>query len=251
MSLESFYKSSRPSDAESDLILGLLQAIDQDAAASQRSLSNQLGIALGSVNWHLKRCIHKGLIKVQEAPLRRYAYYLTPQGFEEKSRLTLEYIRSSLGLFRRARSQFCTLFERAKEQGYDSTVLIGVGELSEAAVLSAAETRLNLVGVVVFDHPKKKPAERFAGLPISSSIAEVLRTLEVGTNLAVIVADIVSPEENQARAVEEVSSLNRATSAVFIPDMLRFNGPRTEVVDQVTQGNENRPVQETDETKES
>ena len=55
------------------------------------------------VNAYLKRCVKKGLVKVSGAPARRYAYYLTPQGFAEKSRLTVEYLSSSFSFFRQAR----------------------------------------------------------------------------------------------------------------------------------------------------
>ena len=82
--------------AETDrIMLGLLDAVEQDRAQSQRHLASELGIALGLVNAYLKRCIKKGLVKVSEAPARRYAYYLTPKGFAEKSRLTVEYLSAS------------------------------------------------------------------------------------------------------------------------------------------------------------
>ena len=81
----------------SRIMLGLLDAVEQDRAQSQRLLASELGIALGLVNAYLKRCIKKGLVKVRSAPARRYAYYLTPQGFAEKSRLTVQYLSYSFG----------------------------------------------------------------------------------------------------------------------------------------------------------
>src|SRR5262245_41785569 len=78
------------------IMLELLDAVEQNRAQSQRLLASELGIALGLVNAYLKRCIKKGLVKVRSAPARRYAYCLTPQGFAEKSRLTVEYLSYSL-----------------------------------------------------------------------------------------------------------------------------------------------------------
>ena len=97
-----------PTESSEDerIVLNLLNSVD-DGAQSQRRIAEELGIALGLVNAYLKRCVRKGLVKVSEAPARRYAYYLTPQGFAEKSRLTIEYLTSSLSLFRRARGD-CT-----------------------------------------------------------------------------------------------------------------------------------------------
>src|SRR5215470_19341783 len=86
------------------IMLGLLESVERGGATSQRSLADELGIALGLVNAYLKRCVKKGLVKVRHAPARRYAYYLTPHGFAEKSRLTLEFMSHSLALFRRAKA---------------------------------------------------------------------------------------------------------------------------------------------------
>src|SRR5664280_3632287 len=99
------------------IILGLLEAVERDGAQSQRRLAAELGIALGLVNAYLKRCIKKGLVKVSQAPARRYAYYLTPQGFAEKSRLTVAYLSSSFSFFRHAKTDCSGLFRLAKAGG--------------------------------------------------------------------------------------------------------------------------------------
>ena len=48
----------------------------------------------------------QGCMKARQAPYKRYAYYLTPEGFVEKSRLVGEYLQSSLEFFRKARGQY-------------------------------------------------------------------------------------------------------------------------------------------------
>src|SRR6266487_6085269 len=100
------------------ILLGLLQAVERESGQSQRRLAAELGIALGLVNIYLKRCVNKGLLKMAQAPARRYAYYLTPQGFAEKARLTLEYMSYSFELFRRARADCASVFEAARSQGF-------------------------------------------------------------------------------------------------------------------------------------
>ena len=80
---------------QGEIMRGLLHAVDADGARSQRHIAAELGIALGLVNSYLKRCVRKGWIKVNQAPARRCAYYLTPQGFAEKSRLTVQYLSTS------------------------------------------------------------------------------------------------------------------------------------------------------------
>ena len=76
-------------------------------------MAGDLGIALGLANAYLKRCVKKGLIKVSQVPANRYAYYLTPKGFAEKSRLTAEYLSVSFNLFRDTRAQFTDLFKNS------------------------------------------------------------------------------------------------------------------------------------------
>src|SRR5437016_14137270 len=107
------------------IVLGLLSSVENDGERSQRRIAAELGIALGLVNAYLKRCVKKGLVKVHDAPARRYAYYLTPQGFAEKSRLTVEYLSSSFSLFRKAKEDYGRIFERAHALGFERIVLAG------------------------------------------------------------------------------------------------------------------------------
>ena len=94
------------------IVLGLLNSIERDSTITQRRLAGDLGIALGLANSYLRRCVRKGLIKMSQVPLNRYSYYLTPQGFAEKSRLTAEYLAVSFNFFRRARNDCAELFEQ-------------------------------------------------------------------------------------------------------------------------------------------
>src|SRR5271157_5315579 len=116
------------------IMLGLLQSVERDGGQSQRRLAAELGIALGLVNAYLKRCIKKGLVKVSEAPARRYAYYLTPHGFTEKSRLTVEYLSYSFSLFRRAKTDCTAVLDAARARGIERIAILGVSDLAEIAV---------------------------------------------------------------------------------------------------------------------
>ena len=68
---------------EDTVTLEILQVIDSKKDVTQRHLASRLDVALGLANSYLKRCVHKGLIKIQQAPANRYFYYLTPKGFSE------------------------------------------------------------------------------------------------------------------------------------------------------------------------
>ena len=69
---------------EDSATLEILQAIENKKDVTQRHLANRLDVALGLANSYLKRCVRKGLVKIQQAPANRYFYYLTPMGFSEK-----------------------------------------------------------------------------------------------------------------------------------------------------------------------
>jgi predicted transcriptional regulator len=133
---------------DEEIILGVLDAVERDSAITQRSVARELGIALGLANTYLKRCVRKGLIKVGQVPPRRYSYYLTPQGFAEKSRLTATYLSHSFSFFRRARAQCAEVFESAAEKGQRRLVLIGGGDLAEIARLVAREYPIEIIGIL-------------------------------------------------------------------------------------------------------
>src|ERR1700757_5428779 len=144
------------------IVLGLLNSVEADGTRSQRHIAAELGVALGLVNAYLKRCVKKGLVKVGQAPARRYAYYLTPQGFAEKSRLTVEYLTSSFSFFRQARADCTQTFALAKQRNFQNLVLCGKSDLAEIAILSAVDCQISIVAVV----DPIASAHQFVGRPL-------------------------------------------------------------------------------------
>jgi DNA-binding MarR family transcriptional regulator len=162
-------------EGESDrIILGLLNSVEEDGARSQRHFAAELGIALGLVNAYLNRCIKKGLVKASQAPARRYAYYLTPQGFAEKSRLTVEYLSSSFGFFRRAKADCAAVFLEAHKRKFKTLVMLGVSDLAEIATICALESDIVIAAVV---DPTSKLG-RFVGLPVVTGFDKIEGTID-------------------------------------------------------------------------
>lgn len=177
-------------DNEARITLGLLNVVHDNSAASQRSMAGDLGIALGLANAYLKRCVKKGLIKVSQVPANRYAYYLTPKGFTEKSRLTAEFLSQSFRLFRLARTESADLFGQCQSRGWNRVALCGLGDLTEIMTLSARDFDIELVTVVGGDAETKE----FAGLPV---IRDMPRPEDVD---AVIICDINNSQETYDHA---------------------------------------------------
>jgi DNA-binding MarR family transcriptional regulator len=111
------------------IVLSVLTSIERDSAITQRALARELGIALGLANAYLRRCVRKGLVKMCQVPINRYAYYLTPQGLAEKSRLTAVYLTVSLEFFRRARTNCVALFRQCESRGWRNVAFYGAGTL--------------------------------------------------------------------------------------------------------------------------
>ncbi|MDD4564883.1 MAG: winged helix-turn-helix transcriptional regulator [Eubacteriales bacterium] len=75
--------------------LDILKIVAENPEVSQRKISEQMGISLGQVNFLIKKCVKKGLIKIEGQTAKSIKYNLTPKGFTEKAALTLQYIRIS------------------------------------------------------------------------------------------------------------------------------------------------------------
>lgn len=155
--------------AERRILLGLLQSVDRDGGRTQRVLAKELGIALGLLNAYLKRTIRKGYVKARAVPARRFVYYLTPRGLAEKSRLTVEYLTTSLAFFRQTRSVFSAVLNAARERGIKRIVLTGMSELTEIAIICAWESGIKVVAVVDANSAKRN----FINVPVVPSFDAV------------------------------------------------------------------------------
>lgn len=148
--------------------LDFLAAVERAEPMSQRDLAQRLGVALGFANALVRRCLNKGLVKLAEAPARRYVYYLTPAGFSEKTRLVRDYVAVSLNFFRSARADYAQLLAQAAARGDKRILLWGSGELAEIALLAADGSGVALLGVI----DATRNAAEFHRLPIYRSLAE-------------------------------------------------------------------------------
>jgi DNA-binding MarR family transcriptional regulator len=154
-----------PNDTRTLEILDIVQRNEQ---VSQRNMANQLGVALGLANSYLKRCVKKGWVKVQQAPANRYLYYLTPTGFAEKTRLTAEYLSSSLGFYREAGDSCSRLFDQCEQNGLLRVLLCGVSEVTEIATLRSLGREVEIVGI----YAPESEHERFVGRPVWHELAD-------------------------------------------------------------------------------
>lgn len=79
-------------------ILSIIKEIESNPAATQRALSEKLGISLGKINYLLNELIKKGFIKIKNfsknpGKLQKIHYILTKEGFEQKINLTYHFLK--------------------------------------------------------------------------------------------------------------------------------------------------------------
>lgn len=188
------------------LMLGLLESVERNSAQSQRLLAAEFGVALGLVNAYLKRCVRKGLVKVKTVPTRRYAYFLTPQGFAEKSRLTMAYLGRSMSFFREARKDCSDTLAQARQRGWSRIVLAGRSDLAEIATICGLEAHIAVVGIV-----EPQPGDtQFVGAPVFRDFALVKQAFD----------GVMITELNDAQGVYERAVAALGPNRVLAPQLL-------------------------------
>ena len=193
---------------EHEITLGVLNAVHDNAHVTQRSMSGELGIALGLTNSYLKRCVKKGLIKVRQIPANRYAYYLTPQGFSEKSRLTREYLTQGFQFFRIAREQCSEIFDVCSQRNQRRIALHGLTDLAEIAVLCSKDHEVELISII---DPSSK-LEAYSRIPVYTEISSS------ASFDAVLVTDLGNPQEHFDMLADIYG-----TERIFAPEILNVS----------------------------
>jgi len=100
---------------------GLLKTLEDNPGLSQRDLAKRLGVSLGKVNFCLNALIEKGCLKVNNFRNSdnklAYAYLLTPQGVEQKARMTVEFLQIKVREYERLRAEIEELRREVGQRG--------------------------------------------------------------------------------------------------------------------------------------
>lgn len=134
---------SLPTDTHRDLTI--LESIEKNPDASQATLAAQLGVAVGTINWHLKRLIAKGYVKVRRAERRKLRYIITPEGIALRAHLTVDYIQNQFHLYRQIRQRVSGILNEVRSEGYQRVRLIGDGDVADICRLTCLEYGFEIV----------------------------------------------------------------------------------------------------------
>jgi DNA-binding MarR family transcriptional regulator len=127
---------------ERDLVI--LENIEKDPDTTQAALASGLEVAVGTINWHLKRLIEKGYVKVSRAERRKLKYIITPEGIALRTRLTLDYIQNSFNLYRLVRRRAIAVLVDLQESGIDQVRIEGDGDVAEICRLTCLEQNMRI-----------------------------------------------------------------------------------------------------------
>lgn len=150
----------------------ILSELETGEGVSQRSLSRNLGIALGLTNLLIHKLVRKGFIRVIHIKPNRVRYLLTPAGIAEKARMSREVLQRNVQFYVQARDRIRQRFARLSaewpetpgehDQAPKPIVFYGAGEVAEIGYVCLQGTDLQLVGVID-DH-----ASHFFDVPVYS-----------------------------------------------------------------------------------
>jgi DNA-binding MarR family transcriptional regulator len=122
----------------------LLDEIAKDSMVTQANLSDRLGIAVGTVNWYIKRLITRGWVKVSHLDRTRLKYDLTPTGMKVFTHRAMLYARDSLKVYVDYRQKAKALVMELKLAGVEQVYLDGEDEMIDILRLTCLEAGLHL-----------------------------------------------------------------------------------------------------------
>jgi len=131
----------KPSKAD----LTILEHIEQEPDTTQATLASRLGVAVGTVNWHLKRLIEKGYVKVKRAQRKKLRYIITPEGIALRARLLVDFIHSSMEMYRLVRDRSKNALKAVHAEGHDEVIIDGSGDIAEVLRLTCGEYGIDIV----------------------------------------------------------------------------------------------------------
>jgi DNA-binding MarR family transcriptional regulator len=146
--------------------LKTLEAIEQAPSISQRDLARQLGVALGVTNACLSKMARAGLIRISRVNGRSLAYHLTPAGFSAKAKLSMEYARATVDLYRTARQAVTEGIGVLAESGVTRIALLGAGDIAEIVGIVCAHRGITIVAIA--DENVEVQGTSFLGLTLVS-----------------------------------------------------------------------------------
>lgn len=112
---------------EQEIHYKLLKILSLESNLGQREIANRMGISLGKVNYCISELAKKGLIKINRFKSAKnkipYAYLITPKGIEEKSKLTIRFLKRKIAEYEEIKRQIKQLSKEVQNDDLNAPEL--------------------------------------------------------------------------------------------------------------------------------
>lgn len=133
-----------PPVTDSPRELHILEQIERDPEVTQATLAERLGVAVGTINFTVKRLVNKGYVRVKQLERRRLQYIITPAGIALRTKLAMDSLAYSMRLYRETREQAKQLVKQIMHQGHRQIGVRGKNEVAEVVRLTCLEAQLEV-----------------------------------------------------------------------------------------------------------
>ncbi len=131
--------------SQDDRELIMLEHIANDPDINQATLAERLDVAVGTVNWHIKRLVSKGYVKAKRAQRKKLRYIITPEGIALRAKLTVQYIENQMRLYRETRQNVIKILTDIRAEGYNQVRVTGESEIADVCQLTCLEQGFEVV----------------------------------------------------------------------------------------------------------
>ncbi|MFQ5431267.1 MAG: winged helix-turn-helix transcriptional regulator [Nitrospinota bacterium] len=135
--------------ADDAVALRIFDIIEHNPKISQKKITMHTGLAAGLVHSFMRKVISKGWVRANQVSAKRWLYFLTPEGFFQKSRLSMNYFSRAMSTYRMMQKLVREHLELCIANDWLKLVVVGDNELAEICVLNIkASNDFDLVAVV-------------------------------------------------------------------------------------------------------
>ncbi len=145
-----------------DYEYAIMQEIEANDKVTQRELSRNMGVSLGTVNVLMNKMVREGLIKMTQVSQKQVLYMLTPFGMMAKAKKTVSYLKAHYKAIDMSKQMIKAFLRELSKQYQQIYVYIQEKEIREVIELSFYElNRENiLIDYIFIDTIDKMNLER-------------------------------------------------------------------------------------------
>jgi hypothetical protein len=132
--------SSLKDMADDGIVLRIFDLVEKNPHISQNKITMHTGVAGGLVHAFMRRIISKGWIKASQVSPKRWLYFMTPEGFLEKGRLTVKYLGRTFHSYKVTQVVIEECLLTCKNNGWKRLSVVGDNELAAITVLNIRAT---------------------------------------------------------------------------------------------------------------